>query len=293
MKLGNASMTVSNSARRIAVIGAAGNTGRPLMQALLRRGAAPRAILRDANRASALNGIIDVAVADIGDRAALVKALRGIDVVHFIPPLYQAAEEPFAGNVVAAAGEAGVGRLTYHSVLHAHTPAMPHHVRKARIEIMIRDSELAWTIVQPAMYTSTPLRFFDVARTALEPPFSLDTPFNPIDPADLADAVAAVLVEDGHDFATYELAGVERLNFRRMGEIISGVLARPVLTQSIAPDAALARRPNFDAAMQVQARAMYAQYDAHGLPGNGNVLKMILKREPTNFAESMRRQLVS
>lgn len=280
------------SAGRIAVIGAAGNTGRPLMQALLRRGVSPRAILRDAARASALPGVSDVAVADIGDRSALVKALQNIDVVHFIPPLYQASEEPFAASVIAAAAEARVGRLTYHSVLHAHTPAMPHHVRKARIEIMIRDSALAWTIVQPAMYTSTPLRFFDAARAALEPPFSLETQFNPIDPTDLADAVAAVLVEDGHDFATYELAGAERLNFRRMGEIISAVLKRPMIAQSITPDVALARRPNFDAAMQVQARAMYAQYDAHGLPGNGKVLKMILKRDATTFADSMRRQLV-
>ena len=36
---------------------------------------------------------------------------------------------------------------------------------------------------------------------------------------------------------------------------------------------------------------MNAHYDAHGLVGNPNVLRWLLGREPTRFAEFVRREL--
>jgi len=274
----------------VAVIGGAGNTGRPLLRALARRGVPTRAILRDESRAIAAADAGEMAVADLANVDALTRALREAAVVHFIPPLYKAEEERYAANVLRAAAAAGTQRVVYHSVLHANTPRMPHHVRKARIETMFRESPLAWTIVQPAMYTTTPLRFFRKEESALELPFNVASKFNPIDLGDLSEAVAAVLGEEGHDYATYELAGAETLDFRQMGAVLAEILGRPVTVRKIDPETALRRR-NFDPEMQAQARAMYAHYDEHGLRGNSRILQMLLGRSPASFAESTRANL--
>ena len=92
---------------------------------------------------------------------------------------------------------------------------------------------------------------------------------------------------EGHDYATYELAGADTLDFRQMGDVLAGILGRPVTVREIDPETALRRR-SFDPAMQAQARAMYAHYDGHGLRGNSGILRMLLGRNPTSFADSVR-----
>jgi NAD(P)H dehydrogenase (quinone) len=278
---------VTASRSLVAVIGGTGNTGRPLLRALARRGVPTLAILRNEARAALARDAGDIAVADLANVDALTRALRGAPVAHFIPPLYKAEEERYAANVLRAAAAAGTRRVVYHSVLHANTPRMPHHARKARIETMIREFPLAWTIVQPAMYTTTPLRFFRNEESTLDVPFSVASKFSPIDLGDLSEAVASVLAEEGHDYATYELAGGETLDFRQIGDVLANTLGRPVTVRTIDPDTALRRR-NFDPQMQALARAMYAHYDEHGLRGNSRILQMLIGRKPTSFAKSTR-----
>lgn len=64
-----------------------------------------------------------------------------------------------------------VSRIAYHSVLHSNTLEMPHHIRKAGCERLLRHSPLSWTILQPAMYVQTALGFFDAEAGTLTPPF--------------------------------------------------------------------------------------------------------------------------
>ena len=63
-------------------------------------------------------------------------------------------------------------------------------------------------------------------------PFSVNSKFNIVDLADLAEAVSNVLVGEGHDFATYQLAGPEALSQVDMARIISEVLGRPVFAEA-------------------------------------------------------------
>src|SRR3546814_12498945 len=85
---------------------------------------------------------VDVRIADLADRVGLAKAITGSRVIHYIPPVFNAAEEAFGASVIAAAMDAGAARLCYHSVLHASTPAMPHHIRKSRVELALRESQI-------------------------------------------------------------------------------------------------------------------------------------------------------
>lgn len=275
----------------VAILGAGGVTARPLIAALERRGVPVRATVRRPER---LDEFADGRVADLNDVDQVTAAIEGARAVHLIPPVFNEGEGIFARNVIAAARRVGIDRLTYHSVLQAPTPAMPHHWRKSQVEQMLRDSPLAWTIVQPAMYMQTGFTFLDRAAGTYDCPFDLDRPFNPIDVHDLAEAVATVLVEDGHEYATYELAGAERLSTRGMAAELGTLLGSALEVRQVDPDhfaTIRATRRGLDARQTRELLAMYHHYDAHGLVGNGNVLTMLLKRAPARFADVVRRDL--
>lgn len=273
----------------VAVIGAAGPTGRAVMAGLSAVGATTRALVH--RRPD--DDDHDHRVVELADPNSLSAGMESVRTVHYIPPTYDAAEESYGANVIAAAGRAGVERLVYHSVLHAPTPAMPHHWRKARVEMLLRDSPLTWTILQPAMYVQTALAFLSPDRTALTPGFDVGRLFSPIDLADLGEATARVLDEPGHDYATYELAGSERLSFDDMAGIIAEATKRPVAARALDPELVLrqAEQRGFAGTALDELRLMMAHYDRHGLVGNGRTLTMILGRQPTSFARSVARGL--
>ena len=219
----------------IAVLGAAGRTGRPLVRALQKRGARVLAISRRAaqpnlssSRWSTFRRSAKRRIS--GDRVQR----RERDPLH--PPSLEPRDPEFARNIIAAAERAGVSRVVYHSVLHPYTPEMPHHVRKAGVELQLRHSPLSWTVIQPAMYARTVLRFFDVTTGLLTPPFDTTRPFTPIHEEDLAEAAAIIHTTEGHAFATYELAGPELLDSNAMGDRLSSVLGRPITTRKVAAD---------------------------------------------------------
>jgi NAD(P)H dehydrogenase (quinone) len=281
----------AGSSGPVAILGAAGLTGQFLVGALKEHGIAPRAVVRRPDYAGKLPEGTDVAVADLDDVDGLAAAIRGCASVYLIPPSFNPGEERFAKNVMAAMARAGVGRLVYHSVLHAPTPGMPHHERKSRVELSIRESELAWTILQPAMYVQTVLSFLSEDRTALRPPFSPDRPFNVIAPADLVGAVARVLHDPATAYGTFEIAGSERLSIREMAAELGTELGRSIgvgMADMERQVAARAARRGWSAPQQGEYRAMLGYYDRFGLPGNGLTLEMLLGRPPIPFASAAR-----
>ncbi len=280
---------MAETKKPIAILGAAGLTGRPLVAELEGRGIPVRAVTRRPEQAA---GFREARVADLAKADELAAAIRGAQAIHYIPPSFNEREIDFARAVILAAERTGVTRITYHSVLHAPTPAMPHHARKAEVELMLRESALTWTILQPAMYSQTCLTFFDRTARAFTPPYAIDRLFNPIDLADLTEAVANVITADGHEFATYELAGTERLSPVAMAEILRIVLGRDIAfqteeTESFAVKRALRR--GFDPQQTAELVAMYRHYGDFGLPGNGHVLEMLLGRPSTDFAAVVKR----
>ena len=269
----------------LVVIGAAGRTGHQLLIELERRRISARALVRSENRAAGISPAHRPVVADLANADALEKAFSGAKVVHFIPPLFSMSEVAYAANAINASIKMKVERFVYHSVLHADTPEMPHHIRKANVERLVRGSSLRWTIVQPAMYVTTPFLYFRPQEMAFRPPFSTTKPFNPVDTEDLSEAVANVLLQDDHEFATYELAGANALSFQDMAAIASEVTKTTVKAIAGTADEALAGR-NLSAESKNEARAMYAFYDRHGLLGNGRVLGMLLGGHPRSFESS-------
>ncbi|HSF26722.1 MAG TPA: NmrA family NAD(P)-binding protein [Actinomycetes bacterium] len=269
----------------VLVIGAAGKTGLAVTRALVARGVPVRAAVRgpasyDVVRAAGADAHVDV---DLETGAGLAEAMAGAGAVYHLAPNVHPDEVAIAARVVAAADAAGVARLVFHSVLHPHDPAMPHHLRKAEAEAVVRSGLAAWTVLQPAAYHQNLLASALAGR--IEVPYSIDAPFTNVDLADVAEAAARVLLEPGHARATYELAG-PLTTVRGMAIEASAVLGREVVAAEIDP-AGWARRPA--AGLPPRARtdllAMFAAYDARGLAGNEQVLTRLLGGRPRTWRD--------
>ena len=63
--------------------------------------------------------------------------------------------------VIGAAREADVEHLVFHSVLHPQIEAMPHHWQKMRVEELLLQSGLHYTILQPTIYMQNILASWD------------------------------------------------------------------------------------------------------------------------------------
>lgn len=272
----------------MAIIGAAGQTGLSVLAASARRGARPLALLHRPAQAEVVQaaGAADVRVADLDDPPGLAAALAGVDALYVIPPVFHPREDALVAGAVAAAERAGVERVVMHSVLHPWTPGLPHHQRKANGEAALRASRLRWSILQPAMYAQTVLFYVRPDRDDVGVPYSLQAPFTVIDLADVGEAATRLLLDDGHDHATYELAGPQRLTMGTMVEQVAAVTARPLRAREI--PAWDARAPaTWSRAAWADLCAMWAHYDQHGLVGSSVGARTLLGREPTRFADAI------
>ncbi|GAA4371278.1 SDR family oxidoreductase [Nocardioides caricicola] len=216
---------------RIVVVGGNGKTGR-----------AVRAAVPDARA---------VGRADWPD---LATALEDCDAVYLVAPNLHPDEPAYVDEVVRACAAAGVRRLVYHSVASPYVPAMPHHLGKAVSEDRVRRSALAWTILQPGAY----LQNLDLSGPTLDVPYDVDARFGFLDLADLGAAAARVLLDDGHDGATYELA------------------SRQATVAELAAEAGIVARRVPDPGTHPWLSAMFAYYDRHGLPVGTLPLRALL-----------------
>lgn len=276
---------------RVLVCGVGGTTGDAVLTALVERGVQARALVHGFARVpAALSlGATDAVVADYNDHRSLCEALQGMDAVYFVAPVYRNEEPRWTQQMLDAAKAVGEPRFVYHSVLHAYTPSMPHHLRKAESELAVRRSALKWTVLQPAMYAQTVLRMR--ARSPqgqFAAPYDPDSLFTVIDVRDVGVCAAEVLTEQGHDFAGYEVAGSTVQSVRMMAETMNAVLGESREVVRIDPSA-LPLLPSWDRRQRDEYAAMCADYDAHGLLGPSGVATWLMGRPPTEFASVVER----
>src|SRR5438046_1862372 len=108
---------MTQSTRPILVTGATGNTGRPLVEALVRLGAPVRAMVRGPASRTTLPDGVQVAVADFDDAASLAAALDGAGQAYLVTPSSEQAETQKRFADLAA--KAGIRHLVVLSQLAA------------------------------------------------------------------------------------------------------------------------------------------------------------------------------
>lgn len=233
-------------------------------------------------------------IGDLRDESAIRSAMEGVRAVYHICPNMHPDEEKFGKLIIGEAGKAGVERFVYHSVLHPQTEKMHHHWQKLRVEEMLFESGLPFTILQPAPYMQNLLAGWKsiLEEGVVRVPYSVHAAFSFIDLEDLAEAARIVLTKPGHTHATYELAGTDPTSHAEVAELFSRILDREVLAEQeeigdwrlrTERSAAKSKRGGMSEYALENLVRMFEYYDQWGLAGNPNVLKWVLKREPTSL----------
>ena len=200
----------------ILVTGAGGKTGKAVLKALVASGARARALVRSSAQEADVKaiGISEVTTGAIEDAGTLAHAVQGADVIYHICPNVSPHEVAFAKVVVAAAIDLGVPRFVYHSVLHPHIEAMPHHWNKLRVEEMLFSSGLDFTILQPSAYMQNSLaEWYRMKRDGVfRVPYPVETRLSLVDLDDglcVTRVLAATLsAHDPAEFGVHVSAGL-------------------------------------------------------------------------------------
>ncbi len=281
----------------ILVTGAGGKTGKAVISALAARGMTLRAFVRREAQATAAMrlGAADVAIGDLRDAAAVQAALRGVQKVYHICPNVHPDEIVIGQIIIDAARAAGVEQFVFHSVLHPQAEKMPHHWRKLRVEEMLLESGLPFTILQPTAYMQNILAGWEaiIQRGLYMIPYPVETRLSLVALEDVADAAARVLTEPGHAGATYELAGTPAMTQMEVAEVLSQSLGRAVRAQSISLEQweAQVRTSNLNGTAIEMLKTMFWYYARYGLVANPNVLRWLLGRQAASLADFVQRQL--
>lgn len=215
----------------ILVTGATGQTGRPLVAELLRRGAAVRALARDTTTARGLLGPEpEIIEADLDRPETLRAAVAGADRVYLLAPPHPHLAAMDA-SVIELARDAGVRHVVKHSAYDARPDARAEVARLHWAgEQALAASGLPYTILRGSMFMQNLLMFAPlvVSDGLLAVPATGSGRGAFVDCADLAAVAAAVLTQDGHEGRTYLVTGPQALSMDDVAARLSAALGRPI-----------------------------------------------------------------
>ena len=232
----------------IAVVGATGKQGGAVVDALLERGAAVRALTRDASseraRALAARGV-EVVVADADDPAAARAALDGVAALSLMTTF--AGEDGPRGEtrrgiiLVEAARDAGVPFVVHSSVGGAERKTgIPHFESKRRVEEALEASGVAHAFVRPVFFMENlayQLPAADAVEAVVRMPMPGDVPLQLIAVADIGRVVATLATNPGSASGTaVEIAGDE-LTLEQIVAEISAATGVPTRFERVPLDA--------------------------------------------------------
>jgi uncharacterized protein YbjT (DUF2867 family) len=214
---------------RTLVTGGTGLLGGALLDLLLAEGHEVRCLVREgSSRASRLDPLpLELVRGDARDSRALSRAISGMDA------LVHVAGIEHAPPVLEAARRAKVGRLVVVSSTSAHSAYEFRSGLYLRMEELVRESGLDYTIVRPTMIYGSELdknmhrllRFLD--RSPVLPMFgSGENLWQPVYHEDCAEGVYEALARPAAVGQSYDLPGAEPLTYLELVRTAAGALGR-------------------------------------------------------------------
>ncbi|SDJ66201.1 SDR family oxidoreductase [Aliiruegeria lutimaris] len=214
---------------KIAITGATGQLGRLAISALKTRVPATDivALVRNPDNARELG--VETRRADYKDWASLDAALQGIDVLALISSSDFDDRVGQHRNVIDAARNAGVSRIIYTSILKADTSPLLIAGDHKATEPLLTGSGLAYTILRNPWYTEnwTAGLGAAIANGALVG-CAGDARVSPATRQDLAEAIAAVATEAGHENRVYELGCDAPFTMADLAAELSAQIGKPI-----------------------------------------------------------------
>lgn len=282
----------------IVITGATGQLGRHVISSLLRLDVPLPDLVaagRDEDKLGALREL-DLATAriDYTDPATLDAAFAGADTVLLISSSEAGRRVPQHRNAVDAAVRAGVSRLVYTSVLGADRGKLLLADEHLATEQAVTGSGLPYTILRNGWYTENfepALRHAETTGVVLASAGDGRVASAPRE--DYAEAIAAVLAQDGHSGQTYELSGDVAWSFDELAAALTEILDREVTYRRLTPEQHLAEleRTGVDESTARFLVALDANIEDGALDLVTGDLSRLLGRHTTPLADALRQML--
>jgi uncharacterized protein YbjT (DUF2867 family) len=262
------------------VTGAGGNAGRAVVDSLIELELPVRALVRSARPAPAG---VEVVVGDLNRPDGFAEALDGVRGI-FLLAGYEGERA-----LLERARAAGTERVVLLSSSAAPSGRRENAVARYHIdsEAAVRDSGLAWTVLQPNSFMTNTLAWADRIRAGepVRAPFS-DVAVATIDPADIGAVAARALAgEDGLAGRALRLSGPDPLTPAERGRILAEVLGRAVRVEPQPDDEARAEmlaqmpEPYVDAFFEFFRDGLIDETTVHP------TVERVLRRSPRSFRD--------
>lgn len=271
---------------KVLATGATGTYAGLVVSALVARGAEVRALVHDPHKAVRARhlGATEIVEADLADRTSLNAAVAGVDGVFLITPAFHPDATQLGLNLIDAAIAAGVGKIVYNGVYHPSLPLVNHATTRP-IEAALYESDLDFTILQPAMY----LQGLDPAyQRALDSgtiafPWSRSAEMTYVDYRDVAEAAAIAFTDERLSYGTFELAAGGMTSRIALAELMSSAAGTTITAEDLPrPSGSTPDQP-------AGVSGMLDAYDKHGFHGgNSLVLRTIVDHPPRSVADYVR-----
>ena len=232
-----ASATLADYSFRLMIVvtGSTGRVGGLVARRLEAAGHPMRLLVRDPHRAPGITGA-EVHAADYGKPEGLAEGLRKGDRV-FMVSMWIGGDTrlDLHRSFVEAAARAEVAQLVYLSFVNAGPNAIFSHAREhGATEDMLKASGVPWTSIRNSMYADDIPGWFDPDGVAREPGDDARMSFSCR--PELADVIAAVLTEAGHEGRIYNVTTPESVSMRELAQIATKVTGEEYRYEPISDD---------------------------------------------------------
>jgi uncharacterized protein YbjT (DUF2867 family) len=213
----------------IAVLGATGNVGKPLVELLAKQGHAVRASTRSADKPLP-SGVTRVSASNLDE---LVQGAQKLFLL--APPIGGLDVEERAIEAAKRAGVAHVVKLSSIGAAAEKPQGLGIHHRE--MEKKLEATDMAWTMLRPGFFMSNALpRLAQLRETgAVRNPYG-DGVMYPIAPADIAAVAALVLGESGHEGKRYVLTGEVGLTVPEEVALMARAIGKEPKLVDLSPD---------------------------------------------------------
>lgn len=280
----------------ILVTGATGGLGSAVIDTLLENTSAQdlAVLVRDKQKGEHLAAKgISVRYGDYDDYQSLVKAFTGIKKLLLVSaPAVSHERLERESNAINAAIEAGVKHIFFTGIQQRKDAdyIIPWVTEGSRqIESLIKESGMAYTIVENTIYSdSLPLY---AGEKVLEDGFYFPSGNGKIAFAlrsELGEAIAKLLLQDGHENQTYTLTNSESWSFAEIASMISEVSGKEIRHKDVSKQEFLSYRLAFDPIPEVYLD-FFAEWAAATKNGEfahtDPMLEKMLGRKPSHLRE--------
>lgn len=281
----------------ILITGANGKTGRAITNNLLSKGEPLRVLVHNPRYFHEFKtmGDIEVVVGDMLNQEFVNEAYSGIRAVYHIAPVANPNETVMGQIAINAAYSSKIEHFVYHSVLHSQLQALPHHKQKNKVEDLLIDSGVPYTIIQPAVYMQNILNSWKsiVQNGIYTVPYGKKVKISYVDLLDVAEVVSLILTQEGHLGATYELCGHMDVSAIDIINILTHNLGHEIIVESITTEmwAIGAEKFGIKQHQLDTLLKMFEHYNKCGFTGNSNVLTWLLGKKPNDFSSFIQRRI--